>query len=244
MARHARFRIVEVKLRRWRRNLPCFGLVAFLAGRGRVAPAQFETRLLVFGQRICRRLKPVFVVATLATIAIRLACELPTVNILVAIDANVVAHSIDGLGSHRQMALGACHDGVFTCQRVRTLLVTADVERRGLVALLHMAGPAVLFELAGMWIVLPVAIRACRMCDRFLEIRRTVALEAIHLGVFAHQCESRAAVIESRRHMDALPSIGDVTTLALAWKRALMRIAVAIVATGKRNIPEPRRGLL
>lgn len=90
-----------------------------------------------------------------------------------------------------------------------------------------LAAVGALLELAAVNVC--VTIGALLECNRLLEVRRLVAIDAGYFSVLAQQWEFGFGVIEAReRLLGALPRRGGVAAFAPLLKRALVGIGVAV----------------
>ena len=173
--------------------------VAFLAGGGYVCAGQLKAGLLVLRKCEGRGVEPGLVVTVLAAVLVRRPFELPSVCILVAVEAFGVGHAVQRpAAGNRDVALGTCHPGMFAGQRIRALLVPGQVEGRRFEAGVGMAGGAILgFELAVVRIF-AMAVRASFVGDGFLEVGVPMAFEAlvVQFRMLAQEGETGLRVIE------------------------------------------------
>ena len=146
------------------------------------------------------RVKAVHRVATLAPIGPGSVGELPSMRILMAIEAGLELRAIVDTGSGRRVALGAGQPLVFAGDRVSAGLMTGLGERRWLPARECVARAAVAavgpVEKLALVLVL-VAIQASLVGHRSFEIRVLMTLQASHLAMLAIQRELRGGVVEA-----------------------------------------------
>src|ERR1035441_2495594 len=139
------------------------------------------------------RVKAVHRVATLAPVGPGSAGELPSMRVLMAVEAGREPRSIVDTGTGRRVALGAGHSLVFAGDRIGGGLMTGLGERRGAPARKCMARAAVAaipaVEKLALVLVL-VTIQASLVRYRGLEIRVLMRSEERRVG---KECRSRWA---------------------------------------------------
>ena len=81
-----------------------------------------------------------------------------------------------------------------------------------------------------------VAVCTFDVGDWFFEVAVLMAPETLDPNVSPAQGKLRSAVVKAGCHAHLFPSRRAVTALAGSLKRAVVRILVAVIATGKRKI--------
>ena len=171
-------------------------------------------------------------VAFFATIAERRGGKLAFVGVGMAIGAmsecNFVARRVPG----GDVALGTGHGGVASGERISSCGVFFDGEERRMPALDRVAGGTFTFvrtraKLATMRIW-SMAVGTFGERHRLFEIRSGVALQAIHLRMFAEERKFCFGMIEMLVARDSFPAAGDVAGRASFRKSSVVGIAVAI----------------
>lgn len=213
-------------------------LVAILARHSGVRTLQGKTGSLMIPNAESGRLKAVHRVATLAPVGPGSAGELPSVRILMAVEAGLELRAIVDAGSGRRVALRAGQPLVFAGDRVGGGLMTGLGERRWLparecVACTAVAAVGAVEKLA--LVLVLVAIQASLVRHRGLEIRVLMTLHASHLAMLSIQREFRGGVVESIRSPHLLPYIGVVAALASRHKGAAVGILMAWGARCERQ---------
>jgi len=218
-------------------------LVTVQAGHRNVAARQHESGLLVPGQRECRGLVSLKIMATIAGVKVRRGCELSGVLVAVTVRTAVELDFEKSVLPLRRVALCAFEAGMSALQGIRAQGVFLHREGGRLPSFDRMTGGALasvraLGELPVVRIGL-VAIHALREDKRLLEVSTGMALGTVDRNVLALERELRLEVIEAlvhRLHRDLLPSARVVARLAgLAAKAAAVRIFVAVGALVERN---------
>ena len=174
-------------------------LVAVLACHSGMRALQGKAGSLMIPDGEGGRVEAVHRVAARAPVGSWSAGELPSVRILMAVEAGLELRAVVDTGNCRLVALGAGQPLVFAGYRVSGGLVTGLVERRRLPARERVARAAVAavgaMEKLALVLVL-VAIQAFFVCHRSFEIRVFMTLHASHLAMLSLQREFRAGVIE------------------------------------------------
>ena len=175
-------------------------LVAVLARHGGVGTLQGKVGSLMIPDGEGGRVKAVHRVAALAPVGPWSTSELPSMRILMAIEAGLELRAIVDTGSGRQVALGAGQPLVLAGDRVGRGLMTGLGERRWLPARERVARAAVAtvgaVEKLALVLVF-VAIQAFFVGHRSFEIRVLVTLHAGHFAMLAVQRELRGGVVET-----------------------------------------------
>jgi len=193
-------------------------LVAVAAWHREVAAGEEEMGLFVPRQRKRRRLVSVEIMAAVAGIEIGSRSKLPGMPIAVAIRTPLkfdLEQRVTPLGD---VTLRAFQPGMSSLQAIGSGRVIFHRKRRRLPSADSVTGSTLsavgpLGKLAVMRIRL-VAIHALLENQRFLEITASVALNAVHAGVFLEQGISGLGVIEFLVHLcdrNLLPAAGVVT---------------------------------
>jgi len=213
-------------------------LVAILARHGGMRALQGKAGSLMIPNAESGRVKAVHRVAALAPVGPWSSGELPSMRILVAVEAGLELRAIVDTGNCRRVALRAGQPLVFAGDRVGGSLVTSRGERRWLptrecVARAAVAAVGAVQKLA--LVLVLVAIQASLVRYRGLEIRVLMALQASHLAMLSIQREFRGGVVESVRSLYLLPYVGVVTALASRRKGAPVGILVAWGARRERQ---------
>ena len=110
--------ILEMERQHLVRWPACASFVTFIARHGHVCARQSEPSLLMSGNRKCRTVKILHGVAAFTTVMIRSSGKLPFVDIFVTIQAGGKLHIVEGILACLNVALIACHVGMFAQQRV------------------------------------------------------------------------------------------------------------------------------
>ena len=175
-------------------------LVAILARHGGMRTLQGKVGSLMIPNGEGGWVEAVYRVAALAPVGPWSAGELPSMRILMAIEAGLELRAIVDTGNCRRVAFGAGQPQVFAGDRKGGDLVTGLVERRRLPARERVARAAVAavgaMEKLALVLVL-VAIQAFFVCHRSFEIRVFMTLHASHLAMLSLQREFRGGVIEA-----------------------------------------------
>ena len=174
--------------------------MAILASHGGMRAFQGKAGSLMIPNAESGRVKAVHRVAVLAPVRPWSAGKLPSMRILMAVEAGLELRAIVDTGGGRQVALRACQSLVFSGDRVRSGLMTGLGERRWLPARECVAGAAVaavgaVEELA--LVLVLVAIQAFFVGHRGLEIRVLMTLHAGYFAMLAIQRKLRGGVVEA-----------------------------------------------
>ena len=227
----------EVIASRWLRFLIELRSMTLAACRSRVSAQQLESRVLMLGQRKCRRTESIQRVARLAFVGVTRILKLPAMRILMAIDASAVRHLVVGVFTGRFVTFGALNGCMFAHQRIGALLVHGHGEERRLESILAVTEPAILARKLALVRIGTVAVGALIMRHGLLEIAAFVTARASQLFMRSMQRELGLAVIEvggQRPHQ--FPSRRHVAALARRGERSLMRVVMAIAASAEPNI--------
>jgi len=206
-------------------------LVALRAGDGQVRPGQYETGVVVFGNREGRAMKVLYGMAILATILVGPVGELFVMGVLMAVCARREFHLIDGSLPCRGVTFGASDGGVFCLQRIMRSRVFFHAKLRWLPAFDRMAFRT--FSLARPRLELPfvgirgVAIRASGKGQRFLEIAPLVAVAATNFQMHPEQRILCFRMVELHRRIHLFPTGCRMTGFARSLESPLVRVGVA-----------------
>lgn len=241
----------EVILTSRHRYCPGKRLMTVGADHRHVRPGERELRLLMFCECEGRRVKHGLRVARFALVAIRLRRELRSMRIAVATLAGGRRQLVFRVRSSRFVTGGALQPLVFALQFERTLLVVFDRVQRRLETLLVMARAAIAASRPSRKLTLMdvlVAIDTERVWDSLTEVAIRVALKAGNLAMLTKQRELRSIVIEPGVRLQGFPSRGHVAISTSApersvFKRSLMRVSVAVIATRIAKFPIVRHRL-